>query len=50
MVKGERRVERLERESLRVEAEDVDPVVVGLDEAADGDAVVVGPSWRRRDR
>ena len=50
VVKGERRVERLERESLRVEAEDVDPVVVGLDEAADGDAVVVGPSWRRRDR
>ena len=50
VVKGKRRVERLERESLRVEAEDVDPVVVGLDEAADGDAVVVGPSWRRRDR
>ena len=44
MVKGERRVERLERESLRVEAEDVDSVVVGLDEASDGDAVVVGPS------
>ena len=44
MVKGERRVERLERERLRVEVEDVDSVVVGLDEAGDGDAVVVGPS------
>ena len=49
VVKGERRVERLERESLQVEAEDVDQVVVGLDEASDSDAVVVGPSWGWRD-
>ena len=46
MVKGERRVERLEREreSLQVEAEDVDPVVVGLDEVGDSNVVVVGLS------
>ena len=37
-------MERLERKSLWVEAEDVDPIVVGLNEAGDSDAVVVGPS------
>ena len=41
MVKGERRMKGLKSKSVRIERENVDAVVVSLEEAADGDAVVV---------